>query len=85
MGELDELKQENQALRERLSKLSEASLRISESLDLETVLGEVAASARELTGAGCSGIVTMDGEGQMEDFITAGLAPEEYQQLLDHP
>ena len=85
MDELDRLKQKNLALRERLSKLSEASLRISESLDPETVLGEVAASARVLTGAGCSGIVTMDAEGQMEDFITAGLAPEEYQQLLAHP
>ena len=85
MSELDKLQQENQGLRDRLSRLSEASLRISESLDLDTVLREVAASARALTGAGCSGIVTMDSEGQMEDFITDGLAAEEYQRFLDHP
>ena len=85
MSEIDRLKQENEALRDRLSRLSEASLRISESLDLKTVLGEVVASARALTGAGCSGIVTMDADGQMEDFITDGLAPEEYQRFLDHP
>ena len=85
LSEIDELRRENRALRDRLSMLSAASLRISESLDLDTVMGEVVASARALTGAGCSGIVTMDAEGQMEDFITAGLAPGERQQFLDHP
>ena len=85
LGELDRLKQENQALRDRLSRLSAASLRVSESLELETVLGEIVASARELTGAGSSGIVTIGSEGQMEDFITDGLAPEEHQRFLDHP
>ena len=85
LGDLDRLKQENQALRDRLSRLSEASLRISESLELDTVLGEIVSSARALTDAGCSGIVTIDAEGQMEDFITDGLAPEEHQRFLEHP
>ncbi len=85
LGELDRLKQENQALRDRLSTLSAASLRVSASLELETVLGEIVASARALTGAGCSGIVTIGAEGQMEDFITDGLGPEEHQRFLDHP
>ena len=66
-------------------RLSEASLRISKSLELDTVLSEVVASARALSGAGCSGIVTMNAEGQMEDFITDGLTPEEHQQFLEHP
>ena len=47
----DELLRENQALRERLSRLSQASLRINESLDFDTVLQEVVDSARTLTGA----------------------------------
>ena len=85
MSELDKLKQENQALQDRLSRLSEASLRISESLEFDRVLSEVVASARALCGAGCGGIVTMDAEGQMEDFITDGLTPEEHQRFLDHP
>ena len=62
-GELkptDELRAENEALRDRLSQLSESSLRISESLDVNTVLREVVESARALTSAGCSGITTMD-------------------------
>ena len=42
---------ELQTLRDRLSRLSDASLRINESLDFDTVLHEVLDSARELTGA----------------------------------
>ena len=39
---------ENEALRARISALSAASLRISASLDLETVLNEIVDSARAL-------------------------------------
>ena len=74
-----------QALRERLSKLSEASLRICESLDVDTVLREVVESARALTGAGCSGITTMDASGHLQDFVTAGVSPEDYQRFLHLP
>ena len=48
----EELNRENRQLRERLTKLIEASLRISESLDIDTVLRDVAGSARVLCGAG---------------------------------
>ena len=85
MSEIDELRQDNRALRERLSKLSEASLRSSESLDVNTVLGEVVESARALTGAGAGGIATLDGSGQLEEFVTSGLAPGEHQRFLDLP
>ena len=92
MSKIDELRHENQALqdrlsklRERLSKLCEASLRISESLDLDTVLHEVVESARALTGAGTGSIATMDGAGQLQEFITSGLAPVEHQRFLDLP
>ena len=74
-----------QALRERLSKLSEASLRISESLDVNTVLREVVESARALTSAGCSGITTMDASEHLQDFVTAGVSSEEYQRFLHLP
>ena len=74
-----------QALREHLSKLSEASLRICESLDVNTVLREVVESARALTSAGCSGITTMDASGHLQDFVTAGVSPEEYQRFLNLP
>ena len=64
---------------------SEASLRICESLDVDTVLREVVESARALTGAGCSGITTMDASGHLQDFVTAGVSPEEYQRFLHLP
>ena len=76
---------EIEALRERLAKLSEASLRVSESLDVSTVLREVVDSARELTGALYGGITTLDESGQFQDFVTSGLTPEERQRLLDMP
>ena len=51
MNERDRTAAENDALRARISAPCAASLRISASLDLETVLNEVVDSARALTGA----------------------------------
>ncbi len=68
-----ELQRESAALRERLSRLSQASRRINESLDFDKVLQDVVDSARELTGARY-GAITAPGEaGQRPDFIVSGL------------
>ena len=67
------------ALRRRFSQLSEASLRINESLDLETVLQYVVDSSRILTGARYSGITTIDSAGQRE---TAGISPHHWRFAL---
>ena len=45
------LERENEALRDRRDRLSEASLRITEDLDFNSVLQGVLDSARALTGA----------------------------------
>ena len=85
-GELksrDEMMQEIAVLRDRISKLSAASLRISASLDLDTVLSEVVASARALTGARFGGISTIGDSGQPEDFVSSGFTPDEHRRLLD--
>ena len=82
MTPADDLMRENQALRERLSRLSEASLRINESLDPDTVLQEVMDSARTLTGARFGSITTLDDEGGLLNFITSGLSPEEREEML---
>ena len=72
-------------LRERLTRLSEASLRINESLDFDTVLQEVVDSARALT-ASRYGAITVWGEaGQTPDFIVSGMSGEEHQGLWDMP
>ena len=47
----DGLEHESPTLLDRLSKLSEANLRINESLDFDTVLQGVIDSARSLTNA----------------------------------
>ena len=73
---------DTEALRDRLSRLSEASLRINESLDPDTVLQEVMDNARALTGASFGAITTLDGEGGLLDFITSGLSPEEREVML---
>ena len=84
MKDTDERDQQIEALRNRLSRLSEASRRINESLDLDTVLQEILDSARSLTDARCGVIVSLD-EGQVEDFLASGLTDDETQQLFAIP
>ena len=85
MKNSDELERENQALRDRLSRLSQASLRINESLDFETVLQGALDSACSLTGARY-GVITLTGaSGRMEDSVTSGLTPEEHRRFQDFP
>ena len=81
----DELRRENELLRDRLSRLSAAVLRVSASLDLNTVLQEVVESARALTGARYGAITTIDARGQARDFVSSGLTPEEHRQLAEWP
>ena len=57
MKSAGELERENEALRDRLSRLSQASLRINESLDFEGVLQEVVDSALGITDARLTGAV----------------------------
>ena len=74
---------ENEALRARISALSAASLRISASLDLETVLNEVVESARALTGARFGAIATIDEAGAPQDFVTSGFTGEEHRRIAE--
>ena len=76
---------EHEALRARVSALSAASLRISASLDLETVLNEVVDSARALTGARFGAIATIDETGAPQDFVTSGFTEEEHRRLAEWP
>ena len=71
------------ALRERISALSTASLRISASLDLETVLREVVESAQSLTGARLGAIATIDEAGAPQDFVTSGITEAEHRAIVE--
>ena len=85
MKNSDALARENEALRGRLSRLGEASLRINESLDFETVLQGVLDSARSLTGARYGVITLLDDAGRIQDFLYSGLTPEESRQFAELP
>ena len=78
----DELRQRIAALEDRLSALHAAVMRVSGSLDLETVLQEVVDSARELTGARYGVITTQNEAGRIQDFVTSGFTPEERAELM---
>ena len=80
-----ELQRENDALRERLSRLIEVSLRINESLDFETVVQGVLDSTRALTGARYGVITVVDDAGQPESFLSSGMTSEEAGRLWDLP
>ena len=79
----DETARVIEILRERISKLTRASLRLNASLDLGTVLREVVENARDLTGAKFGGITTIDREGAVEDFVTSGITADEHRQLVE--
>ena len=65
--------------------MSEASLRITETLDLDRVLQGVVDGARSLTGARHAGATVMDDRGQSPIFISSGLTPEERQMRFELP
>ena len=81
----DDLLLEIESLRTRLSTLSEASRRVSESLDLNIVLQEVIDGARYLTGARYGALLTYEPSGAIQDFITSGLSAEEIERLKTLP
>ena len=85
MREGERLRGENETLRIRLAGLTEAILRISEDLDLDTVLQEVVDSARSLTDARYSAIITLDDDGELQDLLISGLTPEGKQVLMEYP
>ena len=76
---------EAEALRERLSRLSKTSLRITEDLDLETVLQEVVSGARALTEAKRGFLLALDDAGDFTAYLTSGVTAEEYPMIIDLP
>ena len=73
----EELRRRIEVLEQRLSLLSAAVLRVSSSLDLDTVLQEVVDNARALTGARYGTMVILDKVGEIDAFVTSGLTPDE--------
>ena len=70
---------------DHLSRLSEASLRINETLDFDNVLQEVVDSARTLAGARYGMMAMLNQSGDPEDFFSSGTTAEEHRQLVGTP
>ena len=77
MEQPEQLHRDFAALQERLSRLSQASLRINESLDFDAVLQGALDSARSLTGARYGVMTLLDDAGEVQDFLSSGLTDEE--------
>ena len=81
MDQSDRRDREIEALRERLSRLSEASLRINESLEFDQVLQGVLDSACTLTGSHYGVMTLLDDGGGVQDFMSSGIADDEAERL----
>ncbi len=77
--------QETKPMGDRLSRLSQASLRINESLDVDTVLRAVMDGARSLTRAPYSVITILDDSGRVDDHLALGLDPDDVERLWQAP
>ena len=84
MKSADELMRENEALRNRISSLSGAVLRISASLDVDTVLKEIADNARALTDARYAMITVFDDAGQV-DYVASGVTADRVREMAEWP
>ena len=86
MDQPDELDRRRiRELEERLSRLSEASLRITEDLDFNTVMQGVLESVRSLTAATYAAITLHDDAGRVQDYLFSGMSGHEAQQFLEVP
>ena len=80
-GDVAALQQEVNSLRDRLTKLSQASIRITQNLDLDTVLQEVIDSARSLTNARYGALATFDSSGEVDKLVSSGVPEAELAQV----
>ncbi|MDE2900477.1 MAG: GAF domain-containing protein, partial [Chloroflexota bacterium] len=85
MDRPDERDKRIRDLEERLSRLREAGLRITEDLDFSTVLQGVLDSARSLTGARYPDIPLQGYYGSAEDFLSSGMTADETDRLWTLP
>ena len=81
----DDARREIEALRERISTLNAAILRISATLDLDTVLREVVESARALTGARYGALATVDETAVPRDSVISSVTSGEERELAAWP
>ena len=80
MNHVENLQRRIETPRDRLAPLSEASCRISDSLDFESVLPGVLDSARSLTNTICEATARSSDSGEIQDLLASGMTQEERHQ-----
>lgn len=85
MQPTEELQEENRVLRERLSRMGSAFLRINDTLDLKTVLQGVLDSARSLTDAKYGLLSVMEDGRRVRNCIPSGLTPNQARRMWRLP
>ena len=83
--EAEALRNEVDNLKNKLARLSEASIVISENLDTEAVLQEVITSVCNLTGAEYGTLLTSNPSGGIREFYTSGISPEQRERMTQSP
>ena len=85
MTDQDRAEREDAGFATGSAGLDAATAGVSGSLDLNTVLCGIAASARRLTGARYGAIAVTDETGGLLDFVTSGFTEEERRRLVEWP
>ena len=70
---------------DRIARLSAAILKVSQSLDVATVLREAIAGARALTGASSGAVAMVCERGRIRNFITSGISRAERREIIEWP
>lgn len=85
MSRIKDLELENRQLRERLSRMGQASLRINESLDIRTVLQGVLDSARSLTDAKYGMMALLKDDVRIQNCLSSGMTPNQTRRIWRIP
>jgi signal transduction histidine kinase len=78
-------KEELERKNAQLAALHEAGLHITSEVSLEAVLQKVVDLARSVVGARYGALAVRDARGEIEQFITSGISPEERQRMGPPP
>ena len=70
---------------DRIARLSAAILKVSQSLEVKTVLREAIAGARSLTGAGSGAVAMVCERGRIRNLITSGVSRAERREIVEWP
>ena len=85
MNQARDLERENLQLRERMSRMGKAFLRINENLDFKSVLQGVLDSARSLADAKYGMMTLLEDGGRVQNCLSSGMTPNQTRRIWRKP